>query len=103
MSKRILVATRKGLFDVRRAASGWRISRTAFLGDILSQAMRDPRDGTLYVAQSLGHFGVKLPRIDPGFLCNACRIFREVSGIVQIASAATPRTADRGQQGCGGF
>ena len=62
MDKRILVATRKGLFDVRRAASGWRIARTAFLGDILSQAMRDRRDGTLYVAQSLGHFGVKLQR-----------------------------------------
>jgi len=62
MSKRILVATRKGLFDVRRTASGWRIARTAFLGDILSQAMRDPRDGALYVAQSLGHFGVKLQR-----------------------------------------
>ncbi len=62
MGKRILVATRKGLFDVRRAASGWRIARTAFLGDILSQAMRDPRDGALYAAQSLGHFGVKLQR-----------------------------------------
>ncbi len=62
MDKRILVATRKGLFDVRRAASGWRIARTSFLGDILSQAMRDRRDGTLYAAQSLGHFGVKLQR-----------------------------------------
>jgi hypothetical protein len=62
MGERILVATRKGFFDVRRARSGWRIARTAFLGDILSQAMRDRRDGTLYVAQSLGHFGVKLQR-----------------------------------------
>jgi hypothetical protein len=62
MGNRILVATRKGLFDVRRKATGWGIARTAFLGDILSQAMRDPRDGTLYVAQSLGHFGVKLQR-----------------------------------------
>ncbi len=67
MGNRILVATRKGLFDVRRKAAGWQIARTAFLGDILSQAMRDPRDGALYVAQSLGHFGVKLQRsVDDG-------------------------------------
>lgn len=64
MGKRILAATRKGLFDIRSTRAGWRIARTAFLGDILSQAMRDPRDGTLYAAQSLGHFGAKLQRSD---------------------------------------
>jgi photosystem II stability/assembly factor-like uncharacterized protein len=64
MSDRLLVATRKGLFDVRRAASGWRIAGTAFLGDPVSMVLRDPRDGAIYAAQALGHFGVKLRRSD---------------------------------------
>lgn len=84
MGKRILVATRKGFFDVRRGRGGWRIARTAFLGDILSQAMYDRRDGTLYVAQSLGHFGVKLQRsTDNG------RTWAE------IAAPAFPKTAKK--------
>jgi hypothetical protein len=62
MGARILAATRKGLFDIRRGKAGWRVARASFLGDILSQVLRDRRDGTLYAAQSLGHFGVKLQR-----------------------------------------
>lgn len=84
MGNRILVATRKGLFDLKRGKAGWRIARTAFLGDILSQALRDPRDGTLYVAQSLGHFGVKLQRSqDDG------RSWKE------MAAPSFPKTDDR--------
>ncbi|MBM3488293.1 MAG: exo-alpha-sialidase [Alphaproteobacteria bacterium] len=62
MSDRILLATRKGFFDVRRVCGRWRIAATAFLGDQISMVLRDPRDGTVYAAQALGHFGVKLQR-----------------------------------------
>jgi photosystem II stability/assembly factor-like uncharacterized protein len=62
MGERILLGTRKGFFDLRRERSGWQIGRTAFLGDPISMVLRDPRDGTLYAGQALGHFGVKLQR-----------------------------------------
>jgi hypothetical protein len=62
MSERILLGTRKGLFDIRRNSRGWEIARTAFLGDPISMLLRDPRDAALYAGQALGHFGVKLQR-----------------------------------------
>jgi len=63
MSDRILMATRKGLFDVRRGPSGaWAIARESFLGSPVTMMLRDARDGTLYAALNLGHFGVKLHR-----------------------------------------
>jgi hypothetical protein len=64
MSKCILVATRKGLFLIdRKGASvkdAWTIRTTAFLGNPVTMAFADPRDGSLYAALNLGHFGVKL-------------------------------------------
>jgi len=65
MSDRILVATRKGLFTVGRngnGGSGWRIADADFLGDNVSMALVDRRDGTRYAALDHGHFGVKLHR-----------------------------------------
>ncbi len=63
MSDRLLAATRKGLFQmVRRAGSSWRVDRTSFIGDPVTMVLSDPRDGTLYAALNLGHFGVKLHR-----------------------------------------
>ncbi len=62
MSDRLLIGTRKGLFDLRRTSGDWIITATAFLGDPVSMLLADPRDGTLYAAQALGHFGVKLRR-----------------------------------------
>lgn len=65
MSDRLLVSTRKGLFLFERrgaGSAGWSIQRTAFLGDPVSMALPDPRDGTIYAALNLGHFGVKLRR-----------------------------------------
>lgn len=63
MSDRLLVATRKGLFDVRRARGGrWTPARVSFLGSPVSMALADPRDGAWYAALDLGHFGVKLHR-----------------------------------------
>ncbi len=59
---RILVATRKGLFFVARSPAGWAVQRTAFLGEPVTAVLRDPRDGTLYAALRLGHFGVHLHR-----------------------------------------
>jgi len=66
MSDRLHVATRKGLFFLERGSSGWNIHRTAFLGDPVSMTLSDPRDGTLYAALNLGHFGSKLHRSADG-------------------------------------
>jgi hypothetical protein len=59
----IHVATRKGLFTLRRAAADrWEVVEASFLGDPVTMMLDDPRDGTLYAALNLGHFGVKLHR-----------------------------------------
>ena len=62
MNDRLLVGTRKGLFELRRSRGDWSIAGTRFLGDPISMLLADPRDGTLYAAEALGHFGVKLQR-----------------------------------------
>jgi len=64
--ERIRVATRKGLLTVERGAGAWSIAGTAFLGDPVTAVLDDPRDGTLYAALNLGHFGVKLRRSSDG-------------------------------------
>jgi hypothetical protein len=67
MSDTIHVATRKGLFAVRRSASGpWQIAQTSFLGIPVTMVLDDPRDHTLYAALNHGHFGVKLHRSTDG-------------------------------------
>jgi len=70
VSDRIHVATRKGLFTVERTGEGvdsWRVSGVDFLGDPVTMVLEDPRDGALYAALNLGHFGPKLHRRDaPG-------------------------------------
>lgn len=65
MSDRLLVGTKKGLFEMRRARE-WSIARTRFLGEPISNLLADQRDGTLYAAEALGHFGVKLQRSRDG-------------------------------------
>ena len=60
MSNALLVSTRKGLFALEPAAGGWRITRTAFLGENVTLATVDPHSGGWYAALNLGHFGVKL-------------------------------------------
>src|SRR5437867_223412 len=63
MANRFFASTRKGLFSFLRGASGaWSIERVSFLGDAVSLAFHDARDGALYAALGLGHFGVKLRR-----------------------------------------
>jgi hypothetical protein len=62
MSDRLFVGSKKGLFELRRRNGAWSIAATRFLGDPISMLLHDPRDGTLYAAEALGHFGVKLQR-----------------------------------------
>ena len=65
MAQRLLVATRKGLFLLDEA-EGWRAGTPAFLGEPVSAVLHDARDGMLYAALRLGHFGVKLHRSADG-------------------------------------
>ena len=62
MSDVLHVATRKGLFRLARGARGWGVERVSFLGDPVTMLLDDARDGTLYAALNLGHFGAKLRR-----------------------------------------
>lgn len=53
------IATRKGLFHLR-AGEGWQVNPPHFLGEPVSMVLDDPRDGAVYAALNLGHFGSKL-------------------------------------------
>ncbi|MES2564455.1 MAG: exo-alpha-sialidase [Pseudomonadota bacterium] len=66
MSERLLVATRKGLFTLNRNAQGWPLAAPSFSGDPVTAVLYDARDGTLYAALNLGHFGVKMRRSKDG-------------------------------------
>jgi hypothetical protein len=66
MSDRLFVATRKGLFTVVRWSGRWSCSEPWFLGDPVTAVLPDARDGTLYAALNLGHFGVKMRRSKDG-------------------------------------
>lgn len=61
---RAWVATRKGLFELRRASEGWRIERIDFLGEPVSMLLPPQADGRMLAALNLGHFGVKLHASD---------------------------------------
>jgi hypothetical protein len=61
---RAWVATRKGLFELRRDSAGWRISRTSFLGEPVSMLLPPKDDTRMLAALNLGHFGVKLHASD---------------------------------------
>jgi hypothetical protein len=61
---RFYVASRKGLLTFERVAKDWAIGDTAFLGDPVTAILPDARDGALYAALNLGHFGVKMHRSD---------------------------------------
>ncbi|HBX57292.1 WD40/YVTN/BNR-like repeat-containing protein [Pseudomonas sp. UBA2684] len=67
MSDELFVATRKGLLTFLRSGGQWRLARRAFLGEPVSMLLLDRRDGGLYAALHLGHFGPKLWRsLDSG-------------------------------------
>lgn len=64
MSDTLHVATRKGLVTFRRDGAAWHADAPALIGQPVSAVLADPRDGALYAALRLGHFGVKLHRSD---------------------------------------
>jgi hypothetical protein len=65
VANRVLVATRKGLFDIRQREPGnWAIHDRHFLGEPVGMVLQDPYDKTLYASLELGHFGTKLHRSD---------------------------------------
>ena len=57
MSDRLLVGTRKGLFEAARGSAGWRVAKVHFLGDPVTAVLRDR--AKIFAALDLGHFGVK--------------------------------------------
>jgi hypothetical protein len=67
MSDRLLVGTRKGLFQIERnGAAGWDITRTWFLGAPVSMVLAEAGGDRLHAALALGHFGVKMQRSEDG-------------------------------------
>jgi photosystem II stability/assembly factor-like uncharacterized protein len=66
MAERAFLSTRKGLFELRRDGAGWTVETVHFVGEPVSFTLADARDGSVYAALNLGHFGVKLHRRDPG-------------------------------------
>lgn len=64
MSETWLVSTRKGLFTVDGRGDHARLTGASFVGDNVSLALADPRDGAWYAALDHGHFGAKLHRSD---------------------------------------
>jgi len=83
MSDRLLVATRKGLFDIRLQRKRWQIANVSFLGVPVTMCLRDPRDGTLHAALDHGHFGAKMHRSS-----NDGKTFEEVPAPSFAGSAA---------------
>ncbi|MBX7103476.1 MAG: hypothetical protein K1X57_05320 [Gemmataceae bacterium] len=64
MAQNVVLSTRKGLFILQRSGADWKVAQSAFLGDNVTLALPDRRDGSLYAALNHGHFGVKLHRSD---------------------------------------
>lgn len=64
MSDRLLVGTRKGLFELTRGKDRWDIADTHFLGDPVTAVLA--HDGATLAALDLGHFGAKLWRRKDG-------------------------------------
>ena len=60
MDDRAWIATRKGLFELRRRRNGWAIERSHFLGEPVSMLLPPDASGRMLAALNLGHFGVKL-------------------------------------------
>ena len=101
MSRRILTGTRKGLFSIEKSAGKsndpWRIVNAHFLGDPVSQVLCDPRNGSIYVALELGHFGIKLHvSRDAGESFENVSVTRIIHDLVSSAGRFRRRTASQG-------
>ncbi len=66
MQKKVMISTRKGLFEAEKKGRSWAVTDSYFVGDNVTLTMHDPRDGTDYAALNHGHFGIKLHRRDKG-------------------------------------
>ena len=66
MTDRAWVATRKGLFEMRRQGAGWTVANVSFLGEPVSMVLPPTASGRMLAALNLGHFGVKLHASDDG-------------------------------------
>jgi hypothetical protein len=88
MAPRLHVASRKGLLTFNPSGGSWRLAGTAFVGDPVTAVLADGRDGALYAALNLGHFGVKLHRSD-----NGGGAWREVAAPTFPAADAEPDKA----------
>ena len=64
MEQRAWVATRKGLFELRRRNGGWAIERVSFLGEPVTMVLPPQGSSRMLAALNLGHFGVKLHASD---------------------------------------
>ncbi|MBV9829005.1 MAG: exo-alpha-sialidase [Alphaproteobacteria bacterium] len=58
MADRLLIGTRKGLFELARHGTAWDIAAVHFLGEPVTAVLQD--GDRLYAALDLGHFGAKL-------------------------------------------
>ena len=66
MTDRAWVATRKGLFELRRQGGGWSVANVSFLGEPVSMVLPPTSSGRMLAALNLGHFGVKVHASDDG-------------------------------------
>jgi len=66
MGDRLLVGTRKGLFDFRRAGARWSADAPALKGLPVPYAVLDPRTGRIWASLDHGHWGCKLARSKDG-------------------------------------
>src|SRR5438445_9532114 len=64
MNDRAWIATRKGLFELRRDGAAWHVVKTSFLGEPVSMVLPPQADGRMLAALNLGHFGVKVHASD---------------------------------------
>jgi len=64
MEQRAWIATRKGLFEMRRDRGTWAIARVHFLGEPVSMVLPPQPSGRMLAALNLGHFGVKVQASD---------------------------------------
>ncbi len=60
MEHRAWVATRKGLFELRRRAGHWVVANISFLGEPVSMVLPPDASDHMLAALNLGHFGVKV-------------------------------------------
>ena len=90
--QRLLLATRKGLIQLKREGAGWTVDRVDFAGDAVEYAAVDPRDESVWASLDTGHWGPKLRRMP------ARGEFAEVPLPGFPEGSKTPGPPGRGQQ-----